>query len=156
MSTRAFGNPGHLTQPGAVNSREWRAAEIPALNGHANARALATMYGAIACGGEWAGKRLLKEETVKNFAKEQANGIDKVLYSPTRFNLGFMMHSETRPFGPKDAFGHTGAGIGAGGPLGFVDLEKRLSFGYAMNQLSTAEKADPRWDAVIKELYRVL
>jgi len=152
MTYRAFMNPAHLAQPNAVNSREWRAAEIPAANGHTNARGLATMYGALACEGEWAGKRLLKPETVKNLAKEQSNGIDKVLFAPTRFSLGFMMHNETRPFGPKHAFGHTGSG----GSLGFVDLEKRLSFGYTMNQVTNAMNADPRWDALVKALYQAL
>lgn len=35
------------------NSREYRMAELPAGNGHTNARALATVYGTLARGGEW-------------------------------------------------------------------------------------------------------
>lgn len=31
-----------------VNSREWRGAEVPAANGHATARSLAALYGALA------------------------------------------------------------------------------------------------------------
>ena len=51
---KAFMNPPLMGKPGLVNSREWRAAEIPAANGHGTARSLARLYGALARGGELA------------------------------------------------------------------------------------------------------
>ena len=50
LAARALG----LAAPrlaGTVNSREWRAAELPAANGHGNGRSLATIYSALARGG---------------------------------------------------------------------------------------------------------
>jgi CubicO group peptidase (beta-lactamase class C family) len=56
MQWAAFLNPPE--DPDAVNTRAWRAAEIPAVNGHGTARALARIYGALARGGEIDGVRI--------------------------------------------------------------------------------------------------
>lgn len=45
--------------PDQGNADWWRAAEIPAANGHATARAVASLYGAFAQGGVAGGQRLL-------------------------------------------------------------------------------------------------
>jgi len=50
LIARVLGNPP--LQLDAANTREWRAAEIPAANGHANARSCARIMSALACGGE--------------------------------------------------------------------------------------------------------
>ena len=53
MTFKAFMiTPEPMLNPNYMNTREWRAAEVPAANGHGNARALATVYGALARGGE--------------------------------------------------------------------------------------------------------
>jgi hypothetical protein len=48
VSAEAITNPPSLMPPTTTNSRAWRGAEIPAANGHATARALARIYGALA------------------------------------------------------------------------------------------------------------
>src|SRR5215472_6616632 len=50
MVAKALNNPPKTVAD--MNTRSWRAAEIPAGNAHTNARALARVYGALACGGE--------------------------------------------------------------------------------------------------------
>ncbi len=134
---RAYLNPPGLSGLGAtVNTRAWRAAEIPSANGHANARATARVYSALACGGAVNGVRLLTPETIEEATLETSSGIDFVLRRPSRFGLGFQLTQPERPLGPNPrSFGH----FGAGGSLGFADPDARLSFGY------TANRAGPRW-----------
>ncbi|MEE9280704.1 MAG: serine hydrolase domain-containing protein [Myxococcota bacterium] len=113
------------------NARDYRAAEIPAANGHTNARALARIYGALARGGEIDGVRLLRPESVERAAVEEANGIDETLGVPTHRTLGFMLRfAEFGDVRRASAFGHAGAG----GSQGFADPASKLGFGYAMNR----------------------
>jgi CubicO group peptidase (beta-lactamase class C family) len=123
------------------NSREYRMAELPASNGHANARALATIYGALARGGEWGKTRLLSPWAIERASVEQANGIDETLKVPTHRTLGFMLRfAEFGDARPATSFGHAGSG----GSQGFADPAKRLGFGYVMNQMMSPLPGDPR------------
>ena len=123
------------------NSREYRMAELPATNGHANARALATIYGALARGGEWGKTRLLSPKAIERAAMEHANGIDETLKVPTHRTLGFMLRfAEFDDSRPATSFGHAGSG----GSQGFADPAKRLGFGYVMNQMMSPLPGDPR------------
>src|SRR5262249_54073264 len=127
VTARAFTNPSGPSELGGVNAPGWRRAEIPASNGHANARALARMYSVLVEGGEIDGVRLLDAATIRAATAERVNGIDAVLGASTRFSLGFMLPNELRPFAPgRHAFGHPGAG----GALAFADPAARLAFGY--------------------------
>src|SRR5262245_15095995 len=67
----------------------WRRAEIPAAGGIGNARSVARVHSALACGGAVDGVRLLSEATVKRILEKQTNGTDKVLNAPARFGMGF-------------------------------------------------------------------
>ena len=116
---------------GVVNSRSWRAAELPSTNGHGNARAVARLYSALAGNGEVDGVHVLSPEIIARASAEQVYGDDIVLQRSTRFGLGFQLTMAERRLGPSPrAFGH----FGAGGSLGFADPDSRLAFGYAMNQ----------------------
>jgi len=127
---KAFLNP----VPGAgggMNGRSWRGAEIPAGNGHGSARALARIYGAVACGGTQDGVTLLSPAAIERARAEARHGPDDVLPLVSRFAQGFQLGTESEPLGPGRAFGHSGAG----GSLGVADPEARLGFGYAMNRM---------------------
>lgn len=124
-------NPPGLSGPGTVNTRAWRAAEMPSTNGHANARAVARIYSALACGGAVDGIRLLRAETIAHAIAEASSGSDVVLRRPSRFGLGFQLTQPASLLGPNPrSFGH----FGAGGSLGFADPDARLAFAYTMNQ----------------------
>lgn len=131
MTGAAFSNPHQ--KHGDVNTRAWRAAEIPAANGHGTARSLAHIYGALACGGEVKGTRILESESIDRAIAEQSNGPDAVLgRMPMRFGLGFMLRSPIMPLSPsKRAFGHPGAG----GSIGMADPDARVGFGYTLNKM---------------------
>lgn len=130
---KSFVNP--LPPAGGMNSRAWRAAEIPAANGHGSARGIARVYSALAAGGTIDGVRVLSPEQIDVARTEQRAGLDCVIpMMPTKFALGFQLGTEAEPIGPNPrAFGHSGAG----GSMGLADPEAQLAFGYAMNRMES-------------------
>jgi CubicO group peptidase (beta-lactamase class C family) len=138
------------------NSAEWRSAELPAANGHTNARSLSRMYGALARGGDVDGVRLLSPEAVRRAAQEQVCSPDAVLVVETRRSLGFMLPVSGQPDvrGPE-SFGHGGAG----GSLGYADPERGIGFGYTMNKmwlLTSLMTPDPRAQSLVAALHQSL
>jgi CubicO group peptidase (beta-lactamase class C family) len=126
---RVYLNPPGVSGIGTVNTRAWRAAEIPSANAHGTARAVAQIYAAL-------GNGLLGAETLAQATAEHSAGTDIVLGRPSRFGLGFQLTQPERPLGPNPgSFGH----FGVGGSLGFADPDAGVAFGYAMN------RAGPRW-----------
>ena len=131
MRVHAYRNPRTVSGTGIINTREWRAAEVPSTNGHGNARAVARLYSALAGDGTVDGVRILSPEIIAKAIEEQVYGEDLMLQRPTRFGLGFQLTQPERRLGPNPrAFGH----FGAGGSLGFADPDTRVAFGYVMNQ----------------------
>lgn len=151
MQYKTIFNPPDLFIPGLSNSRSWRAAEIPAANGHGDARSLARVYGALARGGELDGARVLSAAAIDRAIEEQASGIDAILNIPARWGLGFALTQEARPLGPNPrAFGHAGMG----GSIGWADPDAGIGFGYAMNRLDAVmEAGDPRWPPLFDAVY---
>jgi CubicO group peptidase (beta-lactamase class C family) len=153
MTFKAIANPRPVIDPVLVNSRAWRGAEIPAANGHATARALATLYGALACGGALDGHRVLTPSSIERAYTEQANGPDLVLGVVSRWGLGFALNQPVAPIGPNPrTFGHPGAG----GSIGFADPDARIGFGYVMNQMGSDALIDGRASALFNAMYAEL
>jgi CubicO group peptidase (beta-lactamase class C family) len=153
ITYKATANPVPVLDPKLVNSHAWRAAEIPAANGHATARDLARLYGALATGGSLDGRRILTPASIARASTEQAIGLDVVLGVKTRWGLGFALTQPETPLGPNPrAFGHPGAG----GSLGFADPDARVGFGYTMNQMGSDALLDGRAAALFNALYESL
>ncbi len=153
VGAKAFMNPPVLSDSGLVNTRAWRAAELPAANAHTNARALSRLYGAIARGGEVDGYRIFSRDAIPRCYAEQSNGRDEVLLFPTRFSLGFMLPSALASFGPNpNAFGHPGAG----GSFGFADPDAKVGFGYVMSQMQNGLLVNERVAPLIASIYESL
>lgn len=55
-----------------ANSPEWRAAEVPAANGHGTARAIAALYGVFAGQGSYGGQRVLSPRRPSGCARGRA------------------------------------------------------------------------------------
>ena len=148
----AFTNPP-LLNPGGESftaMRGWKAAEMPAVNGHVTARSLARIYGAAASGGEVDGIHVLNPETIEQGITEQTNGPDTCIGINTRFGLGWALTADSTPWGPNPrVFGHPGAG----GSLGYADLDAGIGFGYVMNRMGTEVAHDVRAAALIDALY---
>ena len=152
LLAKAFINPP--LDPNDANTRPWRAAEIPAANGHGCAASLARIYGALSVGGNLDGIHVLSPETIELARTEQIRGDDEILPLPTRFVLGFQMPPDHEPVGPNTrVFGHAGMG----GSYGQADPENRMGFGYTMNLMhSGLWLVDPRPRALLAEVYRAL
>ena len=151
MLAKALANPPFDTA--MANDREYRAAEIPAANGHGNARSIARIMSALACGGTVDGVRLLSEESIAKAITEQCYRPDLGLLIPMRWGAGFMLRSDSLPLGPNERiFGHGGAG----GSLGIADMDAKLSWSYVMNKMSATTTGDARAASVGLTLYGCL
>jgi len=145
--SRVFSNPVLTTEH--TKMREWRAAEIPAAGGHGNARSVARIGSAIACGGEVDGIRLLKLETITKAMEEQSYMQDLVMLMPIRFGVGFGLPSKEIPFpSPNTVFWG-----GAGGSVIVMDLDNKLCMSYVMNQMKMTTTGDTRSARLIMSLY---
>jgi len=154
VSARAFLNPPSLAH--GPNVAAWRRAEIPGANGHATARAIARVYGALANGGSIDGVHVLDPASIARCHADQSHGPDRVLGVSTRFGLGFMLSQPDLPgaaFGPSPrAFGHPGAG----GSVGIADPDRHVSIGYVMNRMGPEILLDPRATRLIDAVYASL
>lgn len=131
---------GALTVDGenAFNSRAVHATEMPAANGITTARSLARMYAATV--GPVDGIQLIGADTLAAARAEAVNGPDAVLVFPSRFGMGFMLHGTLTPMLSEASFGHAGAG----GSLGYADVDAKVGYGYVMNQMAGGIAGDPR------------
>jgi CubicO group peptidase (beta-lactamase class C family) len=139
--------------PLSPNERRWRAAEIPAAGGQANAAGIAVIYGALAQGGKLGRVNILQPETIDLATKEQINSRDLVLDVRMSWGSGFVRNVAKVIYGPNpESFGHSGFG----GSLGFADPVAGLGVGYAMNQMGHNLAGDQRSLSLIKALYQAV
>ena len=148
-TVKVFYNPNIETVD--FNSRAWRSAEIPSGNGHGNARSIAKVGSILACGGMYDKKKILSRSTVEEVIEPQISGRDVImLYRPAKFGLGIGLLDDKFFLGPR-SFGWGGAG----GALCVMDIEKKLSIGYAMNKMHMKGE-DPRTGPIFKAVWDVV
>ncbi|CAE7836076.1 lact-2 [Symbiodinium microadriaticum] len=128
--------------PISPRKRDWRAAEIPAANGHGTARGLARLYAAMAAGGVLDGGRIIETNAMAQAVTPVIAGPDRILVQHTTWGHGFIMNGEgPKPYGPnRGSFGHSGWG----GSFGYADMAEDISVGYVMNQMQNNLQGDPR------------
>ena len=139
MALRSLTNPP-LDVP-QVWTEGWRRAEIPAANGHGNARSVATVQAIMANGGVVGGHRFLSESGVERVLEEQSNGTDLVLGVPIRFGMGYGLPSDLMPMNESGRACFWG---GYGGSIIVVDMEHRATFAYMMNRMKEGLVGDER------------
>lgn len=154
------GGPGSLGEkalslngafgPGAFNTPEAHAAEVPGANGIGNARALATIYAATI--GEVDGVRLLGEGALARATTSAtpAGEPDLILGHHTVFGMGFMLDGPHNNFGGPGGFGHNGAG----GSVAFALPSAGLAVAYVMNTMMTVYEVDPRREGYVNAALR--
>ncbi|GAA3764043.1 serine hydrolase domain-containing protein [Salinactinospora qingdaonensis] len=140
-----------------ANTPEWRAAEIPAANGHGTARAIAALYGIFTGLGSYDGRRLLSTDAAERVREGQGACLDLVLGpltgAETENGLGVWLSRPNGSYGPNPrAFGHDGFG----GSCGLADPEARVSLGYVMNSMGPYISDAPRKMALVDALYSSL
>jgi CubicO group peptidase (beta-lactamase class C family) len=137
IGVRTLSNP--IVTGEVANEEWWRRCEIPAANGHGNARSVATVQSVIAGAGEARGTRLLSADGVEVLFSEQSSGRDLVLNVPIRYGLGYGISSELLPLPPRAC-----AWGGYGGSLVFNDLDSRTTIAYVMNRMEAGLVGDAR------------
>ncbi|MFF7891847.1 serine hydrolase domain-containing protein [Streptomyces sp. NPDC007907] len=140
-----------------ANTPQWRAAEIPAANGHGTARAVAGLYGVFAGLGTHGGHRLLSPKAAERVREGQGSCRDLVLGAgfehETEVGLGVWLSGPAGSYGPNPrALGHDGFG----GSCGLADPEADVSLGYVMNRMGPRIADDPRKTALVGALYGAL
>lgn len=137
MVVRVFDNPP--LEGGMPHQEWWRRAEIPAANGHGNARSVATVQSIIAGRGEARGVRLLSPQGCDAVFEQQSDGTDLVLGLPSRFGMGYGLSNAFMPIGPRACFWG-----GFGGSLVVMDQDLDLTVCYVMNRMDLGLQGDPR------------
>ncbi|MFE2989187.1 serine hydrolase domain-containing protein [Streptomyces sp. NPDC059262] len=150
-----------LTNPIAgaseANTSAWRAAEIPAANGHGTARAVAALYAIVAGKGRLGDRQILSPEGAERIREGQGSCRDLVLGAgfthETELGLGLWLSGPNGSYGPNPrAVGHDGFG----GSFGSADPESGVAMGYVMNRMGPHIADDPRKMALISAVYDAL
>jgi hypothetical protein len=138
-----------VVHPSDANDAEWRRAELPAVNGHGNARSLALLHAPMACGGRANGVTLLSPAGIEPALDEQWDDVDLVLGTPVRHAIGFGLPGQGRPL-PHARSCYWG---GWGGSLTVIDIEARATFSYVMTRMADDELADDRATRLLDAAY---
>lgn len=123
----------------APRERWWRAAEIPAANGHGNARSVALVQSVIAGRGETNGIRFLSEAGVERIFESQINAFDPVLGRVSHMGMGYGLSNDSMPIGPHACYWG-----GYGGSVIIMDLDADLTVAYMMNRMELGLSGDVR------------
>ena len=151
IAARTLSNP--VIDAAVAATEAWRRAEIPAGNGHGNARSLVQAQGIIANSGTLGGHRFMSEAGVDALFEIQSDGTDLVLGTPIRFGMGYGLNSEAMPVSPNPRTCFWG---GWGGSIVVNDLDARLSFAYTMNRMGEGTTGDLRGATLLMALYSAL
>ena len=126
----------------------WKKAEIPAANGHGNARSVAKIHAVLANLGESQGVRLLSEETARSVMVPRISGHDQVVDVPMAYGLGFGM-----PPGSKRNLCFWG---GWGGSTAIIDQDQNFSTSYVMNKMHAGLMGDERGISISQAVFTSL
>jgi CubicO group peptidase (beta-lactamase class C family) len=139
---QALDNPPGLNELAIVNGREWREAEIPAVNGHGTAMAVARFYAGLVGGGELDGVRVVGPATVDAMTAGEMTGPDLLIGQEYTWGLGVAIES--------DGFGMGGVG----GSLGWADPDLGgFAYGYVTRQMGEHDRA-LAMDAAVRAVLR--
>ncbi len=136
LRVNVAGNPELDVQ--VTRTRAWRGAEIPAVGGIGNARAVAEIHAILANGGIAKGRRFMSEAGCRRALQPQVDGVDLILGVPMRFGLGFALDSGLMPHPNTLYWG------GYGGSLAIIDMDAHTTIAYAMNKMSGTTTGDFR------------
>lgn len=125
---QALTNPPGVLELSVVNEDAWRSAEIPAVNGHGTAAAVARFYAGLLGGGELDGIRLVSTGTVAAMTAGELTARDVLLEEDVTWGLGVWVDD--------DGFGMGGLG----GSLGMADPALGLAEAYVTRHLADHDR----------------
>ena len=138
-----------LPRDETYNSPDWRR-----YGAHGNARGVARIYAALACGGTVDGYEVVDRAVLTEATRCAWDGVEFMTKRHFRMGLGFMLSCPPFPIGADkhdcpSNFGHPGVG----GAVGFADPDRRLSFAYCPNRMLPVADAGPFATALIDAVY---
>lgn len=129
----AIGNPPGAFDDAVINSARFRAAEVPAINGHGSARGIAQMYVELVAG------RILSADLVSEMTSPQGSGTDQVMGHEASWGLGVAVDDDG--FGMGGTGGHYGGWSRVGG----------YAFAFVTSVMGTHERGE-RIEAVLRDV----
>ena len=151
IADRTFASPAPRAEDSWTDI--WRRAEMPAVNGHGNARSLVRLQTPLACGGSAFGVDLMSEKTARSVMQEHISGMDLVLEVPLTFGLGFGLSRDPVRLSPNDNACYWG---GWGGSSVVVDQDARLAMSFVMNKMFPGALGDLRSFNLSQQVYQDL
>ena len=134
---------GPMATADVAHTDEWRRAEVPAANGHGNARSIALLQSIVSNDGVGPdGNRWLSTDTIEQIFREQSHGVDRVLGLPVRFGIGYGLPSESTPHIAADRRACYWGGWGGSSIVNVVD--RNMTVAYMMNRMDDALLGDTR------------
>lgn len=131
---------------------EWRRAEIPAANVHANARSLAIVQSLVSHRGEAFGRGLLSPGAVDTIFRVQCDGTDLIMNQHLRHGIGWGLSCGKLPLPSDTACWWDGWG----GSICINDVGRRFTLAYTTNRMVENPVPDarttPLWQAVYDAL----
>jgi len=122
---QALFNPPGALDPEVVNSEGFRRSEVPAVNGHGTARAVAGLYAALLEG------QVLSPSLRDEAARPQACGVDRVMGGEERcWGLGFAVEDDGYGMG------------GTGGSVGWACTSGGYAYGFVTGSMGGHDRAD--------------
>jgi CubicO group peptidase (beta-lactamase class C family) len=140
LTARTTGNP-RLSSPAEFGSNRYSSLELPAAVGFGTARAIAAIYGDLACGGARLGLDRHTLDLLYQLGPAPTGGTrDLVLHTDTTYSLGWWRPFPAFNFGSPAAFGAPGMG----GSFGYADPDVGIGFAYVTNRMGFRVWDDPR------------
>ncbi|MEZ5408154.1 MAG: serine hydrolase domain-containing protein [Acidimicrobiales bacterium] len=126
----------------------WRRAEIPAANGHGNARSIALAQALVSHRGEVFGRRLLSPTAPDVIFRPQCDNVDKILFQHLRHGIGWGLRCGKLELPSDTACWWDGWG----GSLCVNDVGHGFTLAYTtdkmMENLGPDARTTPLWQAV--------
>jgi CubicO group peptidase (beta-lactamase class C family) len=130
---RAIANPPGARDPRVLNGERWRRAEVPAVNGHGTARAVAGFYEALAHG-RLLGRPLLAEATRRNGTEPEL-----VVGGDREWGLGVALDPDGYGMG------------GAGGSFGWWSEAGQYAAAFLTGHIGTHDRGD-RLEGAVRDV----
>ncbi len=130
LMDRALQNPPGALDPEVVNADAWRRAEVPAVNGHGTARAVAGLYVALN------ESRILSESMLAELRTPSSSGYDVVVGLDRDWGLGFAIDPDGWGMG------------GVGGSFGWWSETGGYAFAYLTGDVNDPDRGDLLENAV--------
>ena len=136
--------------PPASNTEAFRRAELPAVNGHGNARSVARVQTVVANGGSAFGIDLLGPAAIEQIFREQGvmEGIG------VRHGIGYGLSGLVARHAPRGT--RTSFWWGAGGSSVILDHTRRACLCYVMNRMDMNIAGDRRGSSLTRAFYQAL